>query len=320
MKSDNRYYHLYSADKVLAFEKRLNEIGIKINPDSDLYRIGFDVLEVYDKHKNPDLHDNYGDLRENMRQVMGFNNFIEKVTPLLNSEYIDEIIPHLELLNKSSIPQTMKAKVTDQGSNKLFELYTSGLCYPQFQNIRLDSPISSKGNNPDVMFSFENRRWGIACKVLHSPQIQSIIDNVIKGLEQIEKSESDTGFVLISLRNIIDYDDFWPILNKEEFLKNNEEPLFGSYLVKEIPAKKLENYVLDIQDKLQTDIGIKELLNIFKNKKAQPVVVVFLQGATGIIDNGSPVFSLLGFLGMLRMKEVPNYAVKVLEIISDKIN
>jgi len=170
------------------------------------------------------------------------------------------------------------------------------------------------------MFSFENRRWGIACKVLHSPQIQSIIDNVIKGLEQIEKSESDTGFVLISLRNIIDYDDFWPILNKEEFLKNNEEPLFGSYLVKEIPAKKLENYVLDIQDKLQTDIGIKELLNIFKNKKAQPVVVVFLQGATGIIDNGSPVFSLLGFLGMLRMKEVPNYAVKVLEIISDKIN
>ena len=320
MRTDKKYYHLYSSEKALAFEKKLNEIGIKINPDSDLYRIGFDVLEVYEKHKNPDLHDNNDDIREEMGRVMGFNNFIEKVSPLLDSEYVNGIKPHLELLNKSSISQTIKAKVTDQGSNKLFELYIAALCYPEFDNIRLDSPENSKGDNPDIMFDYNGKCWSIACKVLHSPKTKSIFDNIEKAVEQIENSENDFGFVFISLKNIIDYDNFWQILNKKEFIQKKEEPLFASFTSVEIPVKILENYVLKIQTDLVNEIGIDLIFELFKNKKAQPVIIFFLQAPTGIMKNGEPVFSLIGFLGMLRIFELDTEAIEVLEMINDKIH
>lgn len=320
MRTGKKYNHLYSSEKALAFERKLNQVGININPDSDLYRIGFDVLEVYEKHKNPDLHDNNVDIREEMGRVMGFNNFIEKVFPLLESEYVDSIKPHLELLNKSSIPQTIKAKVTDQGSNKLFELYTAALCYPEFNNISLDSPENSKGDNPDIMFDYNGKHWGIACKVLHSPKIKTIFDNIVKAVEQIENSNSDSGFVFISLKNIIDYDNFWQITNKKEFLEKKEEPLFASFSSVETPVGILKNHIFKIQKDLGNEIGIDSIVNLFKNKKAQPVIVFFLQAPTGIMKDGIPVFTLIGFLGMFRIYELDREATEVLEMINYRIH
>lgn len=320
MKIDKKYYYSYSAERTLAFEKRLNDIGIKINPDSDLYRIGFNVLEVYEKHKKPELHNNNEDIREYMSRVMGFNNFIEKTFPFINSEYIDRIKPHMELLNKSSIPQAVKSKITDQGSNKLFELYVASLCYPDFNNIRLDSPDNSKGNNPDIMFDYNGQCWSIACKVLHSPKTKTIFDNVVKAVDQIEKSNCNSGFVFISLKNIIDYDSFWPILNKDKYLQGKEDPYFSSYCSVKIPISILESYVLNIQNDLKKEIGVDLLVNLFKDKKAQPVIVIFLQAPTGLINEGVPVFLLLGFLGMLRIDKVDDEAIKILNIINDKIH
>lgn len=320
MKQDKKYEHLYSVEKVIAFEKRLNEIGITINPDSDLFRIGFDVLEVYEKYKNPELLGSNEDFREKISSVLGFNNFIEKVFPIVNSEYIDRIKPHLELLNKSSIPLTKKAKITDQGSNKLFELYIASLCYPQFENIRIDSPDNSRGDNPDIMFDHNGQCWSIACKVLHSPKTQTICDNIIKAIDQIEKSKSDSGFVFINLKNIVDYDSFWPIMNKDEFKQGKAEPLYSSYSSVKTPVKLLESYVLNIQQDLINEIGGEAIYNLFKNKKAQPVVVIFLQAATGLIIDGGPVFSLVGFLGMLRITEIANKAILILDMINERIN
>lgn len=320
MKKDKKYNHLYSSERALSFEKRLNDIGIEINPNSDLFRIGFDVLEVYEKYKNPDLHDNNEDIREYMSGVMGFNNFIEKLFPFIESEYVDRIKPHLRLLNESSIPQTIKAKTSDNGSNKLFELYIASLCYPQFENIRLDSPDNSKGDNPDIMFDYNGKCWGIACKVLHSPKTKTIFGNIVKAVDQIEKSNSDSGFVFINLKNIIDYDKFWPIINKTEFLQGKEEPFFSSFSTAEIPVRMLCNYVLNIKNDLANEIGVDSLVNLFNGKKAQPVIVIFLQAPTGLINDGMPVFSLLGYLGMLSICEVDNQAKEILNIINDKIH
>lgn len=319
MRTDRKYYHLDSANSTLLFENELVKLGIHINKDSDLYRIGYSVLETYEKQLNSSLHDNSIDLRESMSEVMGFNNYIEKLFPILTSDYKDSIKPHLELLNNSSIPQTKKSRITDQGSNKLFELYMASLCYPQFQNIKLDSPKKSKGDNPDIMFEYKGRTWGIACKVLHTSKPQTIFDNVVKAIDQIEKSKSDSGFVFLSLKNIIDYDDIWPILNKSDFINKKTDPVFGSFISPNIPVKKLESYVFKLQNDLATEFG-NSIFEIFHNKKSQPVIVVFLQAATGLIKENSPVFSLLGFLGMIRINYIPDFAIEVLKRINERIN
>lgn len=319
MRTDRKYNYSDSVNSTIDFEKELVKLGIKINPDSDLYRIGYSVLETYEKYLDSNLHNNDIDLRDSMSEVMGFNNFVDKLFPLLKSDYRDSIKPHLELLNKSSIPQTRKSRITDQGSNKLFELYIASLCYPQFQDIILDSPTNSKGDNPDIMFKYLEKTWGIACKVLHTSNPQTILDNVVKAVDQIEKSNSDSGFVFLSLKNIIDYDDIWPILNKPDFINNKAEPSFGSFISAEIPLKKLESYILKLQTDLANEFGYS-VFDVFVGKKAQPVIVVFLQASTGLIIDSSPVFSLLGFLGMIRIMDVSASAVKVLENINDRIH
>lgn len=316
---DKKYFYKDSVQQVISFEKKLNKLGILIKKDSDLNRIGYNVLEVYEKHLNVKLHDDTTDIREYMAEYMGFNNFISKIMPLLDSQYIDEIKPHLELLSNSSIPLNIKSKVTDQGSNKLFELYIASLCASCFSNIKVDPIKKSIGDNPDIIFDHLNKKWGIACKVLHSAKTKTLFDNVEKGVHQIEVSSSDTGFVFLNLKNIIDYNTFWPITNQAEYDKGKELPEFASYASIHKPINLLHDIVLGIQREMIKEIGVSNLIQLFEGKKAQPVIVIFLQATTGILVNSKPVFTILGFLDVLRIKEPLPEAMNVLSMINDQI-
>lgn len=308
---DKKYTFDYSVEQVISFSKKLTELGITINKDSDLYRIGFYVLELLEKHKDPNLRDEWEDFRPVMRDVIGFNNFLSKIIPLLDSEYNETVIEHIKLLNTSSIPLTKMSKVTDQGANKLFELYVAGLCYPDFTAIELDSPINSKGNNPDVIFQYNEEKWGIACKMINSFKAKSIMDNIIKGIDQIENSPCDCGFVMINLKNVIDYDEIWPLNNNEKYLKGEEPPMYGTFLDFNVPARILNSYVFKMQELINEEYSIQEQRDLFKNKKAYPLAVSLFQGATGVIKDGSPIFTFIGFLSYNRFNIFPD---KVLEV------
>jgi len=319
MEQNNKGRKIFFEDsekKLLVFETLLSACGVELRHDSDLYRIGFHVLRTLDTHKNPELHDNKEDLRIVMREVMGFNNFIEKVSPLLISDHRAAVVPHLRLLSSSSIPQSTISRITDQGSNKLFEVYVAGLCYPTFQPIELDSPERSKGDNPDVTFRQGAKKWGIACKVLHSFKAQTIIGTVIKGIDQIEKSDCDTGFVMLNLKNTIDHDRIWPLMNSEE-VASGGDALIGTHVHHSIPGGMLRQHVLDMRDLVNRDIGRKEAGEIFEGKKAQPMIVASVQGATGVMYKGSPQFQFITFLGIVPLRTISAETRWVVDSIND---
>jgi hypothetical protein len=318
MRSEKQYTHLFSVEKALEFEKILREKGFVINSKSDLYRIGFDALNIYEKNENNELYIKGEDIRPETRRVLGFIDFINKVLPLVKSDYYESILPHLKLLNKSSIPQTVNSKITDQGSNKLFELYTAALCYPDFEKIVLDSPENSKGDNPDVMFENNGAKFGIACKVLHSDKPKTIFDNISKAVSQIEQSECENGIVFLSLRNLIDYDVFWsttPSKDLNSIYYNND-------INSNISTYRLENFVMKIFYSLAQNYRV-ELSHLFNGMKASPAILCFAQAVTGIIKNGNPVFARIGYLGKINIGlRIPKHQItfEIIEKIEKKLN
>ena len=106
-------------------------------------------------------------------------------------------------------------------------------------SVSVDSPKISKGDNPDIMFNYNDKKWGIACKVPHTKSAKTFIENFYKGIEQIENSESEIGFVVFNMKNVIPHDELWPILNYDEY-KLGAEPIFGGYKEIKAPLQKLK--------------------------------------------------------------------------------
>lgn len=283
------YYTLEEAlQRVYDFESLLAKHNIDIRQGSDLYRISFNVLEYFEKHKNPALRDNKSDIRPFIREVLGFNDFIAKIYSLQDNPNFAMLLPHLQLMNtSSSIPMTTKSLVTDQGSNKLFELYIASLCMHCFDNVKIENPSNSnaapQARNPDIMFDFNKRRWAISCKVMHSDNIKTMMDTYAKGIDQIKKCAADVGIVIISLRNIIDYNELWPILNGEQF-RRGAEPEFGAFVDIQIPVHMLAQYGIKIRDKMLADFGFDEFKRLYENEKSVPGFLLFCQAATGVVD------------------------------------
>jgi hypothetical protein len=71
--------------------------------------------------------------------------------------------------------QTTRNAVTDDAGNKVLELRVALACLRCGSELELDDPDGqSKGTNPDVISRMpDGRRWGFACKVVHSDRPQT---------------------------------------------------------------------------------------------------------------------------------------------------
>jgi hypothetical protein len=114
------------------------------------------------------------------------------------------------MLSKTTVLQNTASRVTDDAANKVIELYTACLAMTFGSNVALDHPVSSKGDNPDVMLNFRGQRWGLALKTLHSRNPRTIYDNIKKATDQIEASPATHGLVIMNVKNVLDYDALWP--------------------------------------------------------------------------------------------------------------
>ena len=154
-----------SEKEIFEFEELLKSKGLSIQANTDLQRISLAVLETNAKHKKEIQHDNRTDIREVFSDVAGIVDFVKQILKHKNHHDFDQIIPHLQLLNTASTATlTSKSKVSDDGNNKLIEMYIALLCMSFATHVRLDDPNNSKGDNPDIMFEFNNQKWAIACK------------------------------------------------------------------------------------------------------------------------------------------------------------
>lgn len=316
---DRKYHLVEEIDKSISFEKRLHDIGIEISTNSDLYTIGCKLMEHHEKVLNKEKVDEFEDIRHSITEVLGYSNFVNKLSPMLDSEYIDRIKPHLELLGSSNILQNSPSKISDQGSNKLFELYVAALCYPELSDIYLDHPSRSKGDNPDVTFLYNGSKWGIACKVLHSRNEKTIFDNIKRGIEQLNRSDIEKGFVLLNLKNIIDLDYVWPISNLDE-IKNGMQPKFECNPDYESIVNNIQDYITRFRDSLVNGLGYQNILNLLRNSKSIDAVALLTETVTGVSLDNIPTPTFLGFLTLITFGELSSDTKNVISIINDKIN
>jgi hypothetical protein len=289
---------------IFDFETLLKNNGLKIQKNSDLEKISFAILETNAKFKKEITHDNKIDIRDLFSEVAGLVEIVSKIVKNNTHTDFKQIIPHLELLNKAgSAVLTTRSKITDDGNNKLMELYIALLCMSFATNIRLDNPNNSKGDNPDIMFSFRDQEWAIACKALHAAKVKTLFDTIEKGTEQINRSKADRGLVIVNFKNIINRNQIWPILNEGEF-KNGAEPIFSFHQTLDTPTRILQSYGNDYYKKLLELIGAESLIGLSKGGKCPSGFLIFLHAVTSILHNGQSPATILKTFNLVQFDSV----------------
>ena len=257
-----------------AFEFFLSENRIQINPGSELERLCLSIFDVLYKHNVPVSQNPNTDIRPWLRDILGMNTLIYKILKIKDYPSIKTIIPHLDLLNQGNPLQNVLTPVTDQASNKIFELFIACAFMIHASDVELEDPFVSKGDNPDVLGSLCDYRFGIACKVAHALKGKTIFDTIEKGVDQIECSPAEVGVVIINVKNIINHDRYWTITNQQEW-KLGAKPLFSScknYIYARDLLIQEVNSIADIVFKAVTANDLKELFN---GKKAIPTLLFF---------------------------------------------
>jgi len=195
-------------DKFLAL---LEARGLRLQQGGAAESEALAMIDLLEMWKKPATRPS--DPRNVVRAAMGFVDLAGKVVSVAGHSNFDELWPHLEMLNTTTVLQNAMSPVTDDAANKVIELYMACLAMGFSSNVALDHPTKSKGDNPDVMFDFRGQRWALALKTLHSTKARTIYDNIKKGADQIEASEAKYGLVVVNLKNVIDYDALWPSAN-----------------------------------------------------------------------------------------------------------
>ncbi|XDD53018.1 hypothetical protein AB3N62_11040 [Leptospira sp. WS4.C2] len=256
----------------------LKDFNISIPYNSELESIILESIKLADKELNDTYYEENEDFRTSYSNVIGLHDIYSKISEIKTHINYKNLKGHLNLLSNSSIPQNKKSIVTDSGSNKIFELYIALACMKISNIVLLDDPQNSKGDNPDIIINYRNKKYGIACKAIHSNNYKTLLNNIAKGLDQIEKSDTELGLVIISLKNIINHEAYWPLTNPEEF-KKGEIPKYGVYRDFKTARSKLISYAIDFVSSLNNPSEIESLLNIFSNSTKVPAeFFLFLNG------------------------------------------
>jgi len=221
---------------------------------------------------------------------------LRRVIRLAGHADFGNLVPHLRLMNEGTVVQNVCASA-DRVSDKIFELLMGLICLQAGQNCLIDHPVHSLGNNPDVLVTLDAKRWGFACKVPAPSSLSwspiSFFGQLEKGIQQIEDSAANIGCVVFNLKNVIDHNALWPMLNQEEF-KNGAEPEFGAWRDLQTPLNMLLDLANGAQHELITVNSRNQTEALFKGKKAIPGALLFLQTAVSLHTAQGPVPTTLG--------------------------
>lgn len=274
------------------FEQALLRYGINIESGSDLEAACLSVLEIFGRRANPQINNPHEDIRVIYTEVLGIWIFLAKIVRLHYHQDFNQFIPHLKLLNKGTVAQNKRSRPTDESTNKIFELLFALALLDIGEDLILDHPSLAKGDNPDILVTIENQRWGFACKTIYGLPAQTLLDNLEKGVDQIQKSEAAIGCVVVNFRNLLNRDTFWPIVNLAEY-HNGAEPIFGASLDPLRIPEEILNQVTFKKNQIMDEIGRENVLRIFEEKKCIPGFLAFCQACAGVGALPSSILTLV---------------------------
>lgn len=284
---------------ILEFEQTLRSVGVEVAPGSRLENACLAGLQMFMVRSKEVSQSPTHDIRPDVVDVCGLWQFAERVNRLRGTPLMDQLQPHLALMSQGDFAQNRTSERHDQASNKLFELLIGLAAADMGANTELDDPNRSTGTNPDVLTTIASRRWGFACKTMHSSSPKTIYDRIDEGVGQIEAATgADTGLVVISLKNLIDHHAFFPVLNESDY-RAGQEPVFGVFKEHSAVSRALTAQVDKIREGVLNTIGTKEFASTFAGKKAVAGVAFVSQTVIGVASQLGPIPSLITVLSIM---------------------
>lgn len=300
------------------FESILNRLNIRIAPGSTIEQLCLNLVDLSRKQREPGTLDNMRDIRIDYRPAFGVLDLMRKIVRLENNPSISAFHEHLELLNQGTVAQNIVAR-TDHNSSKIFELLIGLIAASVGSNVKMDHPSKSKGDNPDVLVTLNGVRWGFACKMLFGNSPLTLYERLEEGIEQIEHSEAEKGCVVFNLKNKIDHDLTWPLMNEVEFRNGGVEPQFGSWRCKEDALKRLLMLGENERNSLLAINSNEKTKALFIGKKTIPSALLFLQTTTAVQtgeDTPRPIMTNLGVFMLMNLFSVSDSDMSTLDLLN----
>lgn len=269
------------------FERLLRAHDVEIKKGSLLEMVALAVEEVLSKYHAPDSRNPETDIRELFRQATGATGLAHRIVRVANHKDFGQLVKHLKLLEATMPNQNLRTPITDGDNNKVFELLIASAAMVHGTEIELDDPNESTGRNPDIMATIQGIRWAFACKAAHTKNGKTIKESIEKGVQQIDRSDAQKGIVIVNVKNIVDHEEFWKLLNEEEW-RNGAEPDFFAFESLGSLMQKIEITLRDIAQRIEGEGGGESLLQTLRNGKSVPAYGLFLSATTGILHNGKP--------------------------------
>lgn len=269
------------------FEDLLKNQGILIQPGSDLEALTLSVFEIA-YGRQPSALAYSVDLRKLFRHLVGLTDLAALVLRVRDHPDFTQLLPHLELLNAGNGIQSDVAASRNSASDKLFELFVGCLAMRCGSAVMLDNPQHSDGSNPDVLATIQGRRWGFACKALRSLSPESVIENLRKAIDQIERSPAEVGVPIFSLRSVLNHDEHWGIVNLEDW-EAGAEPIYNCFPTPAEPIERLKQDVQQIGKLILDRAGRDAIVELFNGKKAAPAFLQWAHVASCIVVQDRPI-------------------------------
>ncbi len=285
------------------FESVLQSNGVRIEAGSSLERVSLQVMSMLEKYETEiQKQKDRVAIRDYFMEYMGYSDFIGKIVNCSESEHFEKLMPHLRLLNRAKVvDQHSKSLSTDQINNKLFELFVACLCISAgCESIDLDDPESSKGDNPDIMASFEGVMWGFGCKALQSDNHLTIFNNLESAVDQIKRSRSAIGIPVLSMKNVLDRNKFWPIL----YSPINGEAQFGAFLDTSSPCELAIKNATEIFRPVVEQFGSSGFSNLFQDPRVEGACLLYLPIASPIVHGSSFAPARINLFYLMRFFDV----------------
>jgi len=282
------YSYEQAEAKALALEGLMRRGGVEIARGSVLEQVVLSVADIVYRKQGDKKVLADEDVRIAYRYMIGVHELAGLLIAVGEHPDFGQLVPHLRLLNQGAALQNTWSSQIDQATNKIFELFAACLAMQCGNNVALDSPESSKGDNPDILADINGRRWGIACKVLHSTHPEGFIQHLEKGISQIERSSAEVGVVFLNLKNVIEHDRYWPILAPPDPASGGGAT-YGSFADPNAPFIMLNQEIRVIGWKLRDHLPAGYLGRAFEGKKSIPAFLMWAHTAASVQLGDHPV-------------------------------
>jgi hypothetical protein len=172
------------------------------------------LVDLLDIWRNPERIRQMQQNGSVIRQAAGIHDLAAKVLSAEKLPDFRSFEAHLKLIAEAqaftTISQNNVADGRDDISRKMAELYVGCLAIHCGSQVLLDDPKGAKGDNPNVMLTYDTQRWSLGIKTLVSARHgQTIFENIERAAQQITASAAQRGLVLINAKNVIDHDRLW---------------------------------------------------------------------------------------------------------------